>query len=95
MSIRVVYIANPCTGEVFIEAKDIKIESVEPDDKTYVNQRFNFKPLNSGEVSFDVQINRNQLLSLLTGKDITNNWLKMHGGIMTRRNKKVKAEVKK
>ena len=43
------------------------------------------------EVSLEMKnpiINRNALLSLLFGRKITNNWLKMHGGVMTRRRKK-------
>ncbi len=30
-------------------------------------------------------INRNLLLSLVHGRKVTNNWLKMHGGIMSRK----------
>lgn len=39
-----------------------------------------------GSVEFDCKsvINRNLLLRLLTGFPVTNNWLKMHGGIMSR-----------
>ena len=33
----------------------------------------------------NVKINRNTLLSILLGRKVTNNWLKMHGGIMTRK----------
>lgn len=43
-----------------------------PDDKTVV-------------LDAEFQINRLALLSLLYGMNVTNNWLKMHGGIMTRR----------
>ena len=43
-----------------------------PDDKTVV-------------LDAEFQINRLALLSLLSGMNVTNNWLKMHGGIMTRR----------
>ena len=32
-------------------------------------------------------INRNLILSALYGEKITNNWLKMHGGVMTRKGK--------
>ena len=40
------------------------------------------------EITFTVknsQFNRNTLLSLVHGRKVTNNWLKMHGGIMTRK----------
>ena len=33
----------------------------------------------------NVQINRNILLSLWLGRKVTNNWLKQHGGVMTRK----------
>ena len=39
-------------------------------------------------ITFDKHyINLNLLLSVLNGRKITNNWLKMHGGIMTRKGK--------
>lgn len=33
----------------------------------------------------NVKINRNALLSLLHGRKVTNNWLKIHNGVMTRK----------
>ena len=33
----------------------------------------------------NVRLNRNALLSLLYGRKVTNNWLKRHGGVMTRK----------
>lgn len=33
----------------------------------------------------NVRINRNALLSALFGRKVTNNWLKKHGGVMTRK----------
>lgn len=33
-------------------------------------------------------INRNALLSLWYGRKVSNNWLKMHGGIITRKKRK-------
>lgn len=33
----------------------------------------------------NVKINRNALLSFVHGRKVTNNWLKQHGGIMTRK----------
>ena len=35
-------------------------------------------------IEFDIHIPRNSLLSILYNRRITNNWLKMHGGIMRR-----------
>ena len=36
----------------------------------------------------NVKVNSNILLSLLHGRNVTNNWLKMHGGIMSKRIRK-------
>ncbi len=33
-------------------------------------------------------INRNALLSLWYGREVSNNWLKIHGGIMTRKKRR-------
>ena len=45
------------------------------------------KRLSSGtmECSFEVSIDRNSMLSLLLGRPVTNNWLKNHGGVMTKK----------
>lgn len=37
------------------------------------------------EVSFKCKIDDKVLLHLIYGRPITNNWLKMHGGVMRRR----------
>lgn len=39
----------------------------------------------SAEATFECKIHRSTFLSLVHGRKVTNNWLKMHGGIMTRR----------
>ena len=39
--------------------------------------------------------NTRALLSLITGQHITNNWLKMHGGVMTRKGKGRKSNRRK
>ena len=41
----------------------------------------------------NAQFNRSILLSLLLGRKVTNNWLKMHGGVMSR--KHIRKERKK
>lgn len=46
------------------------------------------KTLQSDEISFTVDnayISQRFLLSLIMGRHISNNWLKMHGGIMERK----------
>lgn len=41
------------------------------------------------EVSINIcKTNRNALLSLVHGRRVTNNWLKMHGGVMGRKSLK-------
>lgn len=35
--------------------------------------------------TIEMKIDRNFLLTLLYGRKVTNNWLKMHGGVMTRK----------
>ncbi len=37
------------------------------------------------EISVKMKVNRLTLLSLALGRKVTNNWLKMHGGVMVRR----------
>lgn len=39
----------------------------------------------SMEGGFEVSIDRNSMLSLLLGRPVTNNWLKNHGGVMTKK----------
>lgn len=40
------------------------------------------------EGSLDIYLNQKALLSLMIGRPVTNNWLKLHGGIMTRKGAK-------
>ena len=40
--------------------------------------------------TFTLKLREKEVLSLIIGKKVTNNWLKMHGGIMTRKLKKRK-----
>lgn len=37
------------------------------------------------EATFECKLSRTTFLSIVHGHKVTNNWLKMHGGIMTRR----------
>ncbi len=39
----------------------------------------------SGEMTFDIRLDSLTVLSLLSGKRVTNNWLKMHGGVLMRK----------
>lgn len=39
----------------------------------------------SGEMTVNVELDSLTFLSLLGGRQITNNWLKMHGGVLIRK----------
>lgn len=43
-----------------------------------------------GTLEVEAKIERLDMLRLIYGKKITNNWLKMHGGVMGRRSEKKK-----
>lgn len=78
-----IYIQKESGGEkISIPAvAELKIEK--PDEDTI---EFPTLLYCNGSVEFGCKsvINRNLLLRLLTGFPVTNNWLKMHGGIMSR-----------
>lgn len=42
------------------------------------------------EYSFEISIDRNSMLSLFLGRPVTNNWLKNHGGVITKKKGKRK-----
>lgn len=53
----------------------------------YADEEEIVKKLNSCEATFTldtIDINRLTWLSLIHGRKVTNNWLKMHGGVMIR-----------
>ena len=78
-----IYIQKESGGEKISvpEVAELKIEK--PDEDTIEFPTLLYR---EGSVEFDCKsvINRNLLLRLLTGFPVTNNWLKMHGGIMSR-----------
>lgn len=39
----------------------------------------------SDKMTFDIKLDNLTVLSLLNGRQITNNWLKMHGGVLIRK----------
>lgn len=39
-------------------------------------------------MTVEFEMDRQSMFSLIYGQKMTNNWLKMHGGVMTRRGKK-------
>lgn len=55
-------------------------------------QKFNTirRPKKQMSGTIELKLREKEVLSLTIGKKVTNNWLKMHGGIMTRKFKKRK-----
>lgn len=39
----------------------------------------------SDKMTFDIRLDNLTVLSLLSGRQVTNNWLKMHGGVLMRK----------
>lgn len=39
----------------------------------------------SDKMTFDISLDNLTVLSLLSGRRVTNNWLKMHGGVLMRK----------
>lgn len=39
----------------------------------------------SDKMTFDIRLDSLTVLSLLSGRRVTNNWLKMHGGVLMRK----------
>lgn len=58
-------------------------EVVETDEE--ITEPVEYYTDKEGSFSSEIKLDRNTWLSLLYGRKITNNWLKMHGGIMTRK----------
>lgn len=75
-------------GELYIDGKKVAdkcegiIEAVVCD--TDFRDRAFFFPEKMGVTFSAFRLKRNAMLSLMYGKKITNNYLKLHGGIMTR-----------
>lgn len=80
-------------GALYIDGKKVAdkceeiVETVEL-DTDFRDRAFRDRALNFPEkltVTFsDFRLKRNDMLSLMYGMKITNNYLKLHGGIMTR-----------
>lgn len=61
------------------------VETLEPDIKQEDIDRVVALIREPVEATFEVHVPRLSMLSLVHGHKVTNNWLKMHGGIMSRR----------
>lgn len=73
-------------NEPIMELDKCDLVCDEPIYADEIPKRIKFSEMMEGELELtNVKVNRNALLSLLFGRKITNNWLKKHGGIMTRK----------
>lgn len=75
------YFGNPETGEILGEISDIKEVKMEAEEPSVDVKKIHL----GGEATVTCEIDRNSALSLIYGGKITNNWLKMHGGVMSRK----------
>lgn len=78
------------SGDEFREVtcvNDISVLS-EDSDKADTKVIMGVDLASSSDFTFEIRIHSCDLLSILCGKRITNNWLKMHGGFMRRRKRK-------
>ena len=84
------YFGDPETGEILGEINEIKEVKIEPEENSLTTDETIGMFSESHSVSFtcDCEIDRNAALSLVYGRWVTNNWLKMHGGVMKRKRRK-------
>lgn len=71
-------------GEKSCEVESVQVTQETTDDgnKTFRSTLYNN---DTATLEINTKIIRNMYLSLIFGRKVTNNWLKLHGGIMTRR----------
>lgn len=81
------------TGTIYFNGKPMAVREI-PELDIAPNTEDEKEPIayfhpDSNECSFDMTLPyrdaRKMCLSLIYGKQITNNWLKMHGGVMIRK----------
>lgn len=75
-------------GVLYINGKklgpcNLKQDSMEFADEYAID--FPIKRSKQLTCTFTAHVKRNALLSMFYGRRITNNWLKMHGGVMARK----------
>lgn len=73
-------------GGILGEIKDIEtaVDAVDMDEITIPSISIN----GTIKGSLTIKPDRHLILSLLLGRKVTNNWLRMHGGIMSRKVKR-------
>ena len=75
------YFGDPETDEILGEINDVKEVKMETEESSVDTKKFHL----GGEATITCEFDRNSILSIIYGKKITNNWLKMHGGVMSRK----------
>ena len=76
-------------SELYINGKKIEIvsniNSISIDNNSDLNDIPNINISKEQTASFEVTCERNDILSLVYSRKVSNNWLKMHGGVMSRK----------
>ena len=82
------YFVDSKTGEKgeLAEIQDVEVTSCLEDGLETLTKAF--VKMGTTAATFTAAINRMTLLSLFIGRRVTNNWLKMHGGVMYRQYRK-------
>lgn len=79
-------------GALYIDGKKIvEISSAEISEAPVISDPVEERTISLNEefsLTCEVNIDRLTMLSVLYGFNVSNNWLKMHGGIMTRKGMK-------
>lgn len=84
------YFRDPETGEYELISDDFDSVAVdiEPEIPEAVSGTFTDPPTGATFTIVTSKLNRNTFLSLALGRVVSNNWLKMHGGVMTRKSRR-------
>lgn len=75
-------------GSEIMRSENISEASIEPNESSDPNGVIKAPQSIEGELRFNGHIDTKVVLSLLTGMKITNNWLKLHGGVIERKSYK-------
>lgn len=76
------------TGTLYLDGSpigEIQEASFEREESRVSDLAASFKKLGEVTLTATTRLRRLTFLSLIHGRKVTNNWLKMHGGVMTRR----------
>lgn len=78
-------------GRHIKKVKEINTDNIKTENGRTGKEEEPHESVNAGgTLEMEAKIERLDMLRLMYGRKITNNWLKMHGGVMGRRNGKKK-----